>query len=355
MAVIVQMLHHPSSQMMDLLLKALEDGKICVIDLSQLRGRAGLVLSGIILRRIFDRNQQEFTSAAGRTIPVIAVVEEAQSVLDDKAPAAEPYVSWVKEGRKYDLGALLITQQPGSIPNELLSQGDNWFIFHLLSAADLAAAKRANAHFSDDLLSSLLNEPIAGQGLMWSSISGSIYPVPFRVASFERKYRPLDPQRNRPAIDTYASRLRISNASDKAAAAPTPVAAAAPVAAPAASTAAAPPAQAALTGGADDLMFPEAIVEPTGGVDVLKDLRAQLIEALRADQKIMDKLTSHEGYPWGGLNAFFEQRMPKTVFDAHDEAFRMVVPALNELFGGQDRWETFPNPGTGKKWVRRKS
>jgi len=63
----------------------------------------------------------------------------------------------VKEGRKYDLGAVLITQQPGSISGEILSQGDNWFVFHLLSATDLQALKRANAHFSDDLLSTLLN------------------------------------------------------------------------------------------------------------------------------------------------------------------------------------------------------
>ena len=86
-----------------------------------------LVLAGIILRRIFDRNQEEFTKAEPRTIPVIAVIEEAQAVLNERAAAAEPYIAWVKEGRKYDLGALLITQQPGSIPNEILSQGDNWF------------------------------------------------------------------------------------------------------------------------------------------------------------------------------------------------------------------------------------
>ncbi len=65
------------------------------------------------------------------------MVEEAQSVLNERATSAEPYIAWVKEGRKYDLGALLITQQPGSIPVEILSQGDNWFVFHLLSAADL--------------------------------------------------------------------------------------------------------------------------------------------------------------------------------------------------------------------------
>ena len=63
-------------------------------------------------------------------------------MLNEHASASEPYVAWVKEGRKYDLGALLITQQPGSIPVEILSQGDNWFIFHLLSAADLMSLKR---------------------------------------------------------------------------------------------------------------------------------------------------------------------------------------------------------------------
>ena len=108
-----------------------------MVDVSQMRGQQALILSGLILRRIFDRNQEEFTAAEPKTIPTIAVVEEAQSVLNERATSAEPYIAWVKEGRKYDLGALLITQQPGSIPVEILSQGDNWFIFHLLSAADL--------------------------------------------------------------------------------------------------------------------------------------------------------------------------------------------------------------------------
>ena len=134
MSRIVHMLHDPNSQMMDALLTSLEEGKLCVVDVSQLRGGPAMTLSGLILRRIFDRNQEEFTKQNPRTIPTIAVIEEAQSVLDDKMSAAQPYIEWVKEGRKYDLGALLVTQQPGSIPVEILSQGDNWFLFHLLSA-----------------------------------------------------------------------------------------------------------------------------------------------------------------------------------------------------------------------------
>ena len=176
MTTIVNMLHDRSSQFMDLLFRALRAGKLCVVDVSQMRTGQALVLSGLILRRIFDHNQAEFTSAEPRTIPTLAVVEEAQAVLNERATSAEPYIAWVKEGRKYDLGAVLITQQPGSIPTEILSQGDNWFIFHLLSAADLGNVKSANAHFSNDLLGALLNEPIPGQGVFWSSVSGRAVP-----------------------------------------------------------------------------------------------------------------------------------------------------------------------------------
>jgi hypothetical protein len=64
----VQMLHDPSSQLMDMLLKALSEGKLCVVDVSQLRGGAALSLSGLILRRIFDRNQEEFTKAEPKSM-----------------------------------------------------------------------------------------------------------------------------------------------------------------------------------------------------------------------------------------------------------------------------------------------
>jgi uncharacterized protein len=75
----------------------------------------------------------------------------ALSVLGSNA-SSSPYVTWVKEGRKYDLGAVMITQQPGSIDSQLLSQGDNWFVFHLLIAIDFYALKKANAHIRDDIL-----------------------------------------------------------------------------------------------------------------------------------------------------------------------------------------------------------
>ena len=193
MTVIVRMLHDKSSQFMDLLFRALSHGKLCVVDVSQMRSAQALVLSGLVLRRVFDHNQREFTEAEPKTIPTIAVVEEAQAVLNERATSAEPYIAWVKEGRKYDLGAVLITQQPGSIPVEILSQGDNWFLFHLLSGADLGNVRNANAHFSNDLLSALLNEPIPGHGVFWSSVGGTPYPISIRVLWFDKMYAQRDP------------------------------------------------------------------------------------------------------------------------------------------------------------------
>ncbi|KAF5062963.1 Helicase HerA, central domain [anaerobic digester metagenome] len=207
MTSIVRMLHDPGSQMLDMLLNSLREGKLCIIDISQLRGEPALILSGIILQKIFEYNQEQFTVAQPQTIPTIAVVEEAQSVLGG-SKSSPPYVSWVKEGRKYDLGAMLITQQPGSIASEILSQGDNWFVFHLLSAVDLQALKKANAHFSDDLLSALLNEPLVGNGIFWSSAEGKSYPIPVRVLLFEELYDVRDPNYELPAANTFAQELK---------------------------------------------------------------------------------------------------------------------------------------------------
>jgi hypothetical protein len=124
---VVRELHDPSSQLLAALKHALSDGKLCVVDISQMRGPQGLQLAGIILSDIFEHNQDQFTEANPKTIPTIAALEEAQSVLGGSSQRDDgPFVAWVKEGRKYDLGAVLITQQPGSIPGELLSQGDNF-------------------------------------------------------------------------------------------------------------------------------------------------------------------------------------------------------------------------------------
>lgn len=210
---VVKMLHDPESRFLEMLLMALSEGKLCIVDMSMYGSESALILSGIILKHIFKHNQDEFTKAESKSIPTIAVLEEAQSVLTPGKGATEPFISWVKEGRKYDLGALMITQQPGSISTDILSQGDNWFVFHLLSDKDLQDVRRANAHFSNDLLSSLLNEPIVGQGVFWSSVPDKDnnvkpYPIPLRILSFQDSVEMLSESERKDHIDNYVQLLK---------------------------------------------------------------------------------------------------------------------------------------------------
>ena len=324
---VVDALHDPSSQMLRALKTSLSDGKLCVVDISQLRGQRGLQLASIILAEIFSHNQREFTKAKPGIVPCIAVVEEAQTVLAPSVTSAEdsPFVSWVKEGRKYGLGAVLVTQQPGSIPPELLSQGDNFFVFHLLSAGDLAALKRANAHFSDDLLATLLNEPLVGHGVFWSSAPGTDrsarpYPLPVRVLSFEAEHRELrDPSYSRGPVDCYAARLRARFRGALAAAAATPAA----------------------------------------GVDAEAAYRKAAISALRNRPEFGQRLASGHGVTWGKVQAWLTQAAPpeEVVGDRFEWAYQVVRPALLEILGPEGsgwRTEKRPHPerpGASQTWI----
>jgi hypothetical protein len=341
MLTIVDMLHDPSSQMLDILMEALRAGKICVIDLSQMRGTQGFVLSGLLLQRIFDRNQDEFTKAEPSTIPVIAVVEEAQSVLGSAGSSAEgPYVTWVKEGRKYDLGAVLVTQQPGSITHELLSQGDNWFVFHLLSAGDLQAVKRANAHFSDDLLSGLLNEPLPGNGVYWSSVEGKSYPIPLRVLSFEKAFRVQDPLNDRSGADTYAMRLRRRFEDLLARSQAQSVAVIAVATREAATLLEREPAD------SDDGELP---------TDALGAHVDAAIATFCGDEIRLDSIRSR-GMPWAGIKAALLEALPEELDDRDRVAYDNIVPALNAAFGvrgwiTEKRPRRSGGPGGDVTWV----
>lgn len=344
---VVRMLHDPASHMLRMLIKALSDGKLCVVDISQMRGPQGLALSGIILNHIFEHNQTQFTAAEPRTIPTIAVVEEAQTVLGDSSVSENPFVVWVKEGRKYDLGAVMVTQQPGSIPFELLSQGDNFFVFHLLSSGDLQGLKKANAHFSDDLLSSLLNEPLPGHGLVWSSAAAEgtakAYPVPVRVLSFEKAYQPIDLDQSADEIDTYAARLRreIESAVEV-------VIRETPIETQAEAEAEVEPG-AALAEGVE--------AESAAGPDPSATLRRRAITALKGNDDILQRASSEDGVPWMEIQSFLAGTLPEEVVgtlvpDSNDWAFRLMIEALNEVFGHSGwRKDKVPSRTDPKKLV----
>jgi hypothetical protein len=182
---VINSLHDKESQMIEEIRFHLKQGHIVIIDISLLSSSISNDICGLILNELFNKNQENFTiGSSGEIIKIIAIIEEAQTVLAPGMKETSPFVRWAKEGRKYGLGSILVTQQPGAIANELLSQGDNFFAFHLLSENDLRSLQRSNAHFSNDILANILNEPIKGNCYFWSA-PDQPFVLPVKIKNVE--------------------------------------------------------------------------------------------------------------------------------------------------------------------------
>lgn len=177
--------HRAKSNLGKNLIQELREHRIVIVDTSLLPGEDGLAITGLLLRRIFSNNVRHFTDPTGQSVRCLALLEEAQTMLGDRNfDDRNIFVRWVKEGRKFGLGCILVTQQPGAISQQIISQGDNFFVLHLLNDIDLQILQRHNAHYTDDILGFIRNEPIRGNCYFWSSPSQP-FVLPVRVASFE--------------------------------------------------------------------------------------------------------------------------------------------------------------------------
>lgn len=163
----------------------LDQAGVVVLDVSCLGTSDADSIVRIVLHRIFESRVEAFTSGASRKPGVLMVLEEAQAVLGDRTlDNHDIYVRWVKEGRKYGLGALMITQQPGAISSHLVSQGDNFFAMHLLAQRDLDILGAANAHYTPEILDFLRTEPVKGNCYFWSA-PDQPYVVGVRVDNYD--------------------------------------------------------------------------------------------------------------------------------------------------------------------------
>jgi hypothetical protein len=172
----IRNLHDPDSKLRHVLEIAVSKGYPVIIDISLMDSYTALQFCSIVISYFFNKNQKAFTDESEPLARIVFAVEEAQSVLGMNSNASS-FVELAKEGRKYQLDGVFITQQPGSIMPEILSQADNFFVFHMISKNDLLSLQKTNAHYSDDVLTQLLNEPVQGKCYMWSSPQPFVLPV----------------------------------------------------------------------------------------------------------------------------------------------------------------------------------
>lgn len=183
---IVQLLHDPQSQLLIGVLQALTEGLIAVIDISMLSSTAGNTIAGLILRRIFSHNQKNFTGGQS-PVPVVTVIEEAQSVLGRNLEETSPFEEINSEpNRKIKViyeDSLSEPQKAVSAFNKLIEIDKVPVVIgHVLSSEVLACAPIANQRKVLILNTSAGTEDLRKAGNYIFRNRESAYPQAFRIA-----------------------------------------------------------------------------------------------------------------------------------------------------------------------------
>ena len=113
---------------------------IRIVDISGLPNEVAGPLTAAIARLLFQYKVWQ-TRAERERDPVLLVCEEAHRYVPDAGLAeyqsAQKAIRRIaKEGRKYGLGLMLVSQRPSDVERTVLSQCNTWLVMRLTNAAD---------------------------------------------------------------------------------------------------------------------------------------------------------------------------------------------------------------------------
>jgi len=116
----------------------LENGRTVIIDTSLLSSELEILVGSMITREIFERYKRYKITDVLKNKPVISIViEEAPRVLGKEAiEKANIFSTIAREGRKFNIGLVAITQLPSLIPKEILANINTKIILGIELAAE---------------------------------------------------------------------------------------------------------------------------------------------------------------------------------------------------------------------------
>lgn len=119
---------------------------ISVLDFSGVPSEVSDLAIGVVLQLIFDVSVRSTASGIGRPRPVLIVLEEAHRYLGESLTtrhARDAANRIAREGRKYGVGLVLVTQRPSELPDTALSQCGTIIALRLTNSSDQATVKAA--------------------------------------------------------------------------------------------------------------------------------------------------------------------------------------------------------------------
>lgn len=117
-----------------------EGGQPKIVDLSGVPNEVAGVSSAVIARTLFNLKVWQ-TAEERQNDPVLLVCEEAHRYVPNRGEAqyeaAQDAIRRIaKEGRKYGIGLLLVSQRPSEVEATVLSQCNSWVILRITNDAD---------------------------------------------------------------------------------------------------------------------------------------------------------------------------------------------------------------------------
>lgn len=179
--------HSSSSTLIEDTFKALRDGKTVIVDFSLRDSVDASIISTMIVRKLFEDNKKNYTESKDEdVIRCVIFVEEAQNVLSDEQvrTSANPFVRIAKEGRKFGIGLVAITQRPSAISEEIRSQAENFFAFYMGNSDDIKALVKSNINYNGVVSSFIQRETIPGN--LYFVTSSHPFVIPVRVVEFDK-------------------------------------------------------------------------------------------------------------------------------------------------------------------------
>ena len=123
--------------------KALRQGKIVIIDLSQGDPEVQKLYSESICKKIFNDAMLRFTENKPNNF-IQFYFEEAHNLFPKKEDKnlSDIYNRIAKEGAKLNLGLIYATQEVSSVSSNILKNTQNWFVAHLNNEEEIRELKK---------------------------------------------------------------------------------------------------------------------------------------------------------------------------------------------------------------------
>jgi DNA helicase HerA-like ATPase len=156
---------------------------VTILDLSGIPSEIMTSISGTVLKIIYDALfWGQNLKNGGKKQPLLIVLEEAHNYLKsgDDSISSKAVQSISKEGRKYGVGLLLVTQRPSELDETVLSQCGTIIALRMNNSKDRSHIRSA---IQDELqtMVDLLPSLRAGEGV----ISGEAVKIPSRVQFYK--------------------------------------------------------------------------------------------------------------------------------------------------------------------------